>query len=129
MPAIGGHRGLPADCFGRGWVFGSARCGRERVTTLWGLSSGRTGYTTGYTTRGTNCLVLPYQAIWGGITGKSLAHVRLYFLKRAVRLVSRAVIRVLRGRLIKRQKKAVQISYRSVFSRLILKAAAAHLCQ
>ena len=20
LPAIGGHRGLPADCFGRGWV-------------------------------------------------------------------------------------------------------------
>ena len=31
LPAIGGRRGLPADCFGRGWVFGFARCGRERV--------------------------------------------------------------------------------------------------
>ena len=37
---LGPSRALPADCFSCGWIFGSARCGWERVATLWGLSSG-----------------------------------------------------------------------------------------
>ena len=48
-----GHQGLPADCFGRGWVFGFARCGRERVGPLRagvGPESRQNGR------RGTNCL-------------------------------------------------------------------------
>ena len=47
LPAIGGHRGLPADCFGRGWVSDSpAVAGKGSATSReqreWGLSSGRT---------------------------------------------------------------------------------------
>ena len=32
---LGPLRALPADCFSRGWIFGSARCGWERVANLW----------------------------------------------------------------------------------------------
>ena len=31
---LGPSRALPADCFSCGWIFGSARCGWERVATL-----------------------------------------------------------------------------------------------
>ena len=54
LPAIGGRRGLPADCFGRGWVFGFARCGRERVGPL--RAGGVGPESRQYGQRGTNCL-------------------------------------------------------------------------
>lgn len=51
---LGPSRALPADCFSCGWIFGSARCGWERVATLWGLSSGSES-------EGHKLLGLPYQ--------------------------------------------------------------------
>ena len=57
---LGPSRALPADCFSCGWIFGSARCGWERVATLWGLSSGSES-------EGHKLLGLPYQVIWGGM--------------------------------------------------------------
>ena len=57
---LGPSRALPADCFSCGWIFGSTRCGWERVATLWGLSSGSES-------EGHKLLGLPYQVIWGGM--------------------------------------------------------------
>ena len=71
---FGGRRGLPADCFGRGWVFGFARCGRERVGPLRagvGPESRQNGR------RGTNCLGFSTRRFGAGC-GKSLAHVRTF---------------------------------------------------